>query len=399
MHKTAVRIIAIILALVLLGGIILSAISALAVTQAEIDELKRQKDTITKKQAEIQAEINSLQYEQLSAISKKEVLDEQISLTEQKIDVLNQQIVEYEALIAQKKKEAEEYQKKQDERFELYKKRIRTMEENGTISYCAILFEAKTFSDLISRVDFISEIMRYDERVYNDYLKSKQDTLAAKERIETEKRAQEEVRQSVEEEKIVLQQQVAEAQKVIAEIENNIGKYREQYDEMERREKETQDEIERLIADLQKQEKISGTTVKSTGTYIWPSESSKTVTSEFGTRWHPVYQMYKTHTGVDIGADYGTSILASDSGTVVTSTYSSSYGNYVMINHGGGRTTLYAHMSKRLVSVGDSVSQGDVIGLVGSTGVSTGNHIHFEVTEDGTRVNPLKYFTDYVIKE
>ena len=399
MKKGALRIIAIILALVLLGTIVVGAISALAVTQSQIDELKKQKETIIKKQSEIQAEINSLEYEQLTAISKKEVLDEQITLTEQKIDILNQQIVEYEALIAQKKKEAESYQKKQDERFELYKERIRTMEENGTISYLAILFEANSFSDLISRVDFISEIINYDEQVYNNYLKAKQDTIAAKERIELEKQAQEKVRDDVRDEKLILEQQVAEAQKVIAEIEANIDKYRDQYDEMERQEKEAQAEIDKLIADLQRQEKISGTTVKSTGTYIWPSEASKTVTSLFGTRWHPVYQMYKTHTGIDIGADYGTNILASDSGTVVLSTYSSSYGNYVIINHGGGRTTLYAHMSKRLVSLGDSVDQGDIIGLVGSTGVSTGNHIHFEVTEGGTRVNPLNYFTDYVIKE
>lgn len=399
MKKGAVRIVAIVLALVLLGSLVLGAISAMAVTKSQIDELKKQKETITKKQTEIQAEINSLEYEQLTAISKKEVLDEQIQLTQEKIDVLNQQIVEYEALIAQKKKEAEALQKKQDERFELYKDRIRLMEENGRISYFAILFEANSFSDLLSRVDFISEIMKYDEQVYNDYMSAKQNTIAARERIEIEKQEQEEVRRSVEEEKIVLEGQVAEAQKVIAEIEANIDKYRDQYDEMERREKEAQAEIDKLIAELQKQEKISGTTVKSTGTYIWPAEASKTVTSLFGTRWHPVYQMYKTHAGVDIGAAYGTNILASDSGIVVTSTYSSSYGNYVMINHGGGRTTLYAHMSKRLVSVGDSVTQGDVIGLVGSTGVSTGNHVHFEVTEGGTRVNPLNFFTDYEVKE
>ena len=112
---------------------------------------------------------------------------------------------------------------------------------------------------------------------------------------------------------------------------------------------------------------------------------------------HPVLGYYKSHNGVDIGASYGTDILAADSGVVVTSEYSSSYGNYIMIMHGGGRYTLYAHMSQRYSSVGDEVSQGETIGLVGSTGMSTGPHIHYEVYEAGKRVNPLNYYSNYEV--
>jgi murein DD-endopeptidase MepM/ murein hydrolase activator NlpD len=130
---------------------------------------------------------------------------------------------------------------------------------------------------------------------------------------------------------------------------------------------------------------------------MWPSDDSKLVTSKYGMRPHPILGYTTMHNGIDIGAHYGTNIRAADGGIVMISEYSSSYGNYVMINHGGGRYTLYAHMSKRLVSVGDKVSQGDVIGLVGSTGYSTGAHIHFEIQIDGKRTDPLQFFSDYTI--
>jgi murein DD-endopeptidase MepM/ murein hydrolase activator NlpD len=115
---------------------------------------------------------------------------------------------------------------------------------------------------------------------------------------------------------------------------------------------------------------------------------------------HPILNVLKYHAGIDIGGlGYGANILAADGGTVITSDYSSSYGNYVTISHGNGYTTLYAHMSKRLVSKGDTITKGQIIGLVGSTGLSTGPHLHFEIWKDGSRVDPLNYFTNYVLAD
>ena len=116
---------------------------------------------------------------------------------------------------------------------------------------------------------------------------------------------------------------------------------------------------------------------------------SGAVTSGFGMRKHPVFGDYRQHNGVDFYASHGAVVVAADSGTVITSTYNSSYGNYVVIAHGGGMTTLYAHLSSRSVSVGDGVSKGQQVGLVGSTGISTGPHLHFEVSVNGTRINPM----------
>lgn len=139
-----------------------------------------------------------------------------------------------------------------------------------------------------------------------------------------------------------------------------------------------------------------GTGVIAEGLYIWPSATSDYVTSFFGTRLHPILGVYKIHTGIDIGAGYGTAVLAAADGMVSTTAYDAGgYGNYIIIDHGNGNMTLYAHMSQLNVGEGQTVTQGQRIGLVGSTGMSTGPHLHFEVYVGGTRIDPLLYFSDY----
>jgi murein DD-endopeptidase MepM/ murein hydrolase activator NlpD len=295
------------------------------------------------------------------------------------------------------------------------------MEENGTISYFEIVFGATSFADLLSRIDFISEIMNYDEGVYDDYVAAKNETLAAKAALEEANALQQEAKREQEIREAELEDQVAEASALIIELGENIDAFeneRAQLQEEEARlEKEIEDKMEALAQQKAAEEAarraaeeaarnqaanyVSGGMPDGDGVaygdFIWPSADSRYITSLFGTRLHPIYHTYKTHNGIDIGASYGTSILAADGGTVTTSTYSSSYGNYIIVNHGNGTSTLYAHMSSRLVSEGQSVSQGQTIGLVGSTGVSTGPHLHFEVYVSGSRVNPLNYFSNYTI--
>jgi len=138
----------------------------------------------------------------------------------------------------------------------------------------------------------------------------------------------------------------------------------------------------------------SGSTVNYSNTqFLWPSAASKRITSKYGNRLHPVLKVYKLHTGIDIGAGSGTNILASNSGKVIKAQYNSAYGNMIIIDHGGGMSTLYAHASKLLVSVGQTVNRGDVIAKVGSTGYSTGPHLHFEVRKNGSPVDPMPYIS------
>lgn len=399
MQKKFVRIVAIILAVILACSVFVGALATIA-NAASLSDLKDKRKELDQEIQELKSNIDSLEYQQSNAIAKKQKLDAQIIATQDLIDNIAEQIEVYNGLIVEKENEVEAAQEKENQQYELYKNRIRTMEENGTISYFEIIFSATSFTDFLSRIELISEIMTYDESVYDDYVEAKQETIAAKEALIEANNLQKEAKAEQEEREKDLLKQVDEASVLINELENDIDSYKETYDELQAEEDRVQKEIDAMIA-AQKQQNSSnnsGGSVVVNGSLIWPSAASRIVTSQFGTRYHPVYHTYKTHNGVDIGASYGTNVLAANGGTVTTAKYSSSYGYYIVINHGNGMTTLYAHMSKLLVSAGQKVSQGQVIGLVGSTGVSTGPHLHFEVSVNGSRVNPLKYYSNYVIR-
>ncbi|MBQ6540445.1 MAG: peptidoglycan DD-metalloendopeptidase family protein [Oscillospiraceae bacterium] len=415
MKKKTIRIIAIILALILAGSVLVGALTSIAraVSQSEIDDLKSQKKDIEQKSQEIESKIDSLEYQQMNTIAKKQVLDEQISITQDLITNLEEQIEIYNGLIAEKEREVIAAQKREDDQYAMYKDRVRAMEENGTISYFEIIFGAKSFSDLLSRIDLISEIMTYDEAVYDAYVEAKEETIAAKEELEEANELQKSAKAEQEEREAELQDQIDEANDLILRLQNNIDDYQEEFAQLQEEEEKLQKEIDSMVEEMKRQTLIlqqqreqeqrereqqqQGGGVsgdgKAYGNFIWPSASSNHVTSLYGTRLHPIYHTYRTHNGVDIGASYGTNVLAADGGRVTTASYNSSYGNYIIINHGNGTSTLYAHMSKLLVSSGTQVSQGQVIGLVGSTGVSTGPHLHFEVYVNGSRTNPLNYFS------
>ena len=148
-------------------------------------------------------------------------------------------------------------------------------------------------------------------------------------------------------------------------------------------------EINALVAELEEQD---GYIAVGTGSFVWPVPSSANVVSSFGVRLHPVYQVYRNHSGIDIAAVDGADVVAADSGTVIISAYSEVYGYYIVISHGYGITTLYAQLSMNEVEQGDVVTQGDVIGNVGSTGTARAPHLHFEIFADGSRADPMRYY-------
>ena len=199
---------------------------------------------------------------------------------------------------------------------------------------------------------------------------------------------------------VELQQKVSEANALLASLESDINAYKSVYDQYEQQQQNVQSQIDKQVEDLRRQEEANkkndpsydaGKDNGATGSMMWPCPSCHTITSEFGWRYHPIYHTQKYHSGVDIGASYGASIVAADGGTVITAGAVSGYGNCVVINHGNGITTLYGHISSIAVSSGQKVSKGQTIGYVGSTGNSTGPHLHWEVTVNGVRQNPLNY--------
>ena len=384
---------------------VIGSVSASAVTNAEIDSLKDDAAELEEKKNELQAQIDELEGKQADAMAQKTVLDEKVSVIESEIANVVTQIAGYAELISQKEVELSEAEKAEDKQFELYKTRVRAMEENGSMSYLSIILGAQNFSDLLTRIDMITSVMEYDKRVEQELEQARIDVENAKEKLEIAKADEEAAQAELEVKKEELDVQVAEADAVVAALEADLGVVMDSYEDNKAKIDEIDAEIERLTEELKKQqEEGTGTGgggtnsgVTSTDRFLWPAAPGR-VTSLFGTRLHPIYNYYRTHNGIDIGPGYGTNIYASENGTVIVSGYDAGgYGNYVVLSHSGGYTTLYAHMSQRLVSVGEVVSQGDVIGLVGSTGASTGPHLHFEIMLNGVRKNPLDYFTGYVI--
>ena len=395
--KLLVSITCIVLALIFVATLLFSVIgSAMAVTQSQIDALKSQQKAIQQQKNALSSQISDLQSQQNSAIDQKEALDEQNELARQEIELINEQIDLYNNLIEEKAKELEKAKEVEAEQKEALRVRMRVMEESGSLTYFSILFDSNSFSDLLARMDFISTVMKYDKDLENAYIAARENVETVKAEYEATLAEQEGKKVELEEKKAELEKQIVEAEAVIASLEKDIEKYKTEYAANDSQEAAIRSQIDAAVAALEKQQKEQaaqgGTVVKGTGQFTWPVPSCTTTGSGFGYRIHPIFGDKRFHSGVDIPASAGSTIVAADSGTVVTAVYSSSYGNYVVISHGGGTTTLYAHMSSMAVSSGQTVTKGQTIGYVGSTGWSTGAHCHFEIKIGGTLVDPMGQF-------
>ena len=374
-----------------------------ATTQAEIDELKEQRNQLKEQQKDIQNTVNSLRGQQDKLIELKTALDEKNAITLQQILNLEEQITLHEELIEQKSVELEKAQDVADEQLSRLKVRIRNMEENGRYNYVAVLFGAESISEFLSLMDDIGDIMKSDRDLENSYKEAVTDLKTVKSEYEEARLELKEQKAELTNLSAQLEKDIAEANAAILELEGDISANSAILSQLNAQDKEMQDKINQKIKELNEQNKPSNPSNPSnpskpsgSGTLtVWPSYCTY-ITSVQGNRVHPITGQYGTHGGTDIGASYGSAIYAAGSGTVVTaynnSAYNGGYGNYAMINHGNGIQTLYAHMSVCSVTGGQTVSAGQTIGYVGSTGRSTGPHLHFEVRVNGSRVDPQSYY-------
>ena len=364
-----------------------------AVTQADIDALQDDADALGEQRAELESQLEALADDKSQALARKNLLDSQIANTNARIANVEAQIAQYDALITQTQAELDQAEADEAEQMEVFRQCVRAMEEGGTISYWSALFNAVDFSDLLGRLDAANEIMEFRQSVVDELRRLQEEIAGKKADLETQRTAQEDAKTELEATLSELDAQRAEANALVAEIENNESEYQTALDEIDAEEEAIQAEIVRLSRELAA---ANGDTGAALGGYIWPV-SSRRITSPFGPRNTGIPGASTNHKGVDIGGvGYTTEVHAAKAGTVIVSQRSSSYGEYVVVSHGSGNTTLYAHMSSRSVSVGDYVDQGDVLGITGSTGISSGPHLHFEITENGSRVNPLNYLTGYI---
>ena len=369
----------------------LSGTDVFAVTQSQIDALEQQQEELQAKREEMEAGLAQLEGEHATLLEQKTALDEQNEVYRQEIELIQEQVDLYTSLVEQKAQEVELATQAESDQLATYRRHVRAMEENGSYTYLSLLFGSQSLGELLSNLDMIGEIMEADQRSYDEYVAARENSERIQAEYESMLTDLDAKQAELEDEQAALEEQITHAQQLIVELEAQIETDREAYEAELAREAELESQIQDMIAELERQE--AANSITSTGTYIWPLPGYSPG-SAYGWRIHPIWGDMRFHAGEDIGAPSGTPILAADSGVAtVIPNNGNGYGNYIMINHGGGRVTLYAHMSAFAVSNGATVTQGQVIGYVGSTGNSTGPHLHFEVRVNGATTDPKSYFS------
>lgn len=384
----------------LLCGILILALftsaasQAGAVTQSEIDALKKEQQESQAKQQQLKEQLAGVKEDQAAAQQKRQILAQQLDAINAEIANIDAQIAYYDGEIALKEVERAEAEKREAEQYELFCQRVRMMEEQGTVSYWSILFNAGSFSDLLDRIADVDAVMDYDNKIMDQLIATRQELERLQGELESARAEEQAAREQQEAKKAEQQAKVAEAQKLLDQINADVAEVNRQLEAEDAAAASLQAEITRKQKQLEEERKQQNVTLPPTGSgYQWPLPAGNlTLTSAFGYRMHPIDLVPHSHTGIDVSAAGGTPIYAAKGGQVIMSEYGSgvnwSYGNFVVIDHGDGTTTLYAHMSSRAVSEGQLVTQGQTIGYVGNTGNSKGNHLHFEVRVNGQRVDP-----------
>ncbi len=397
-------------ALPLIAAIMAAAMffSALPVqTQAASSaEIQKEIDVLEEKNAEIQKEIDAIQVqydanfsEMESIVAQKESIDQEITLLSEKISTTNEQISAYSQLIADTQEELDAAEAELEQLSQEHRLRIRAMEEEGGVTYWQVIFEANSFIDLLDRINMVEEINASDRRRIEEMRVVADIVIATQSSLEEEKEELELTRIQLSEDEKRLEEKRTESDDLLYELEKKSEEFELLLAESEALQDDLMLEIAAMEKDLEEakhdeylaQLAAQGTNPDSNASWTTPVSGYR-LTSPFGMRLHPVLGYYRMHNGVDMACPQGTPIYATRAGKVTRAAYQAGgAGNYVSINHLDGFASIYMHMTNYVVSAGQTVSQGQLIGYVGSTGISTGAHLHFGISYAGTYVNPLAY--------
>jgi len=386
-------------AVLILGALpVPAAASASAEIQKQINELKAQNKEIQKHINAIQSQYDENYGEMVDIVTKKEAIDQEITLLNGKIETMNQQIAAYGQLIADTQDELDVAEEELLELSQKHRERVRAMEEGGTLSYWEVIFQANSFTDLLDRLNMVEEINAADRKRIEQMRIAADIVDAARLNLTAEKRSLEETREELAADEAALEEKRSESDELLYELEKKAEEFQLLLDESEM----LQDDLMREIAQKEVELKeakydeylaklaLQGENPPSDASWLTPTSGK--LTSPFGMRVHPVLGIKRMHNGIDLAAAEGTPIYATRAGKVTTCSYQAGgAGNYVSINHLDGFSSIYMHMTHYVVSPGQSVSQGQLIGYVGNTGLSTGPHLHFGISYAGTYVNPLAY--------
>lgn len=401
-------------------GIVVSTL-VVPVHASPIKDAKDKKQAIQENKSEAEADVKALQKEQQALKKSIEALDKKMQKLDERFYALSEELKQ--ANIDLKQIQTELEQAKEDEKIQYatMKKRIKYMYEHGETGYLEVIFQADSLSELLNRTEYVAKISEYDHNMLERLKAVRQKIAKAEKKQEEEIVKVTKLKAKVKEQKEEVEKLAKQKQSQMKQYEANIKKkksliasYEKQLDaqdalieklEEEARRKAREEEERRRREQQQQQQSQNHSSNNPSsndsndshenrytgGAFSWPCPASHTVTSQYGYRIHPIIGTRKLHNGIDIGASYGSSIVAASGGTVISASYNGSMGNYVMIDHGSGITTVYMHCSRLSVSSGQKVSKGQQIANVGSTGMSTGPHLHFSVMKNGSYVSPWNY--------
>ena len=404
----------------LLAAVVFAAsLPAYAVSQSEIDELQKKLDALEQQAQEQQDVINDLTSQKARFITRKLALDNKIEINRQMIELIGEQIEIYDEIIGEKQAELDKALEKETAQTELLRSRIRAMEENSSYSYASFIFDSSSVTELLSRIGDVNDIMHYDKALEEEYMAAREDVESIKKSYEEVRHEQELLQKELDTKQAELDAQVEAAYTMIADIETLSDDAQAEYDAIAEEEAKAEETLQEAIRKRAAEEaaknaannansggnsggsggnsggggRSGGGSATSLSNLQWPVPSCTLITSRFGYRVAPTTGASTYHGGLDIGAGMGASIVAAGAGDVIYAGANGGYGNCVMIDHGNGVVTVYAHMSSIGVSYGQYVTAGQYVGAVGSTGVSTGPHCHFEIRINGAQTDPAAYFS------
>ena len=391
MKKSTTRLISCVIAAILVIALLASMLATgitFAGAAEDVDELQDKLSSLEDEKAAVKEKIAELTKQASDVEATRAALQSEIDLTKEEISTVQAYIDRLQDQIDVKTTELAAAEKALEQKEEEFALTVRTTYEQGDSSYLEVLLNSSSFSDLLSRMEIITAIMDDNKKIVAEYTAAKEDIEQKKQELQDTQDDQKEYQENLNYKVDELAASEAEQAALAESLQAYKAESEAEYDRISN---EMQD-VSNQIAALSAQSAASGG-VPYSGTFVWPTPSCTTTSSVYGYRVHPIYGTVKFHAGEDIPASYGAEILAAASGTVTTAGWVSGYGNYTVIDHGGGTMTAYGHQSSILVSVGQYVEQGQVIGYVGSTGNSTGPHLHFEVYQNGSTVDPKSFFS------
>lgn len=362
--------------------------------ESQISDAKKERDSMKSNLTNLESLKKELESTKSDLNAYIQQIDSSLTDIQTKIDTLTEQITAKETEIEETQKELEEAIEVQKQQYEAMKKRIKFMYEQGDTLYFELLVQSGSFAEMLNKAEYIELLSAYDRQKLNEYIQQTQLIEVTKEALEEEKTTLDEAKKDVEIEQsnmeALRQEKNAELSTVNSDIQDKeaaIKEYEAQIAAEDAAIAALEAEVARDKAELNKL-KYDG------GMFTWPCPSYTRISDDYGMRVHPTLGINKMHNGIDLAAPAGSPILAAYNGTVVAASYEASMGNYVMINHGDGLYTVYMHCSKLYVSQGQSVTKGQTIAAVGTTGRSTGNHLHFGVRLNGSYVSPWNYLSN-----